>query len=225
MSKIKEKIKEEATQIKPVQKLATLSLRNKLAFSISTLSFIFLIPGIYLNMLTVKSSGEVTAKLPKVEPGFLGFPTVNGTQTKEMGLHIIDTSRSILGTVHDLWEKDYHFVGSMIFLFSVCIPVLKGILLTYVFFTRHSERREKIFTFIKSIGKWSMCDVFIVALLLSYLSTGAMQTQNTAHVTVMGYSVPVNALVGMHANLELGFWYFLGYCLLSLLALQLYEAY
>jgi len=221
MSKVKEKVNE----IKPIKKISKLSFRNKIAFSISTLSFFFLFPGIYLSMLTVKSKGSVSAKVPQVEYNFFGFPSIDGTEMKHMSLNIFDTSRSILKTVNDLWDKQYQFVACMILLFSVLLPIFKGIALTYVFFTKNFERRGKIFDFIKSIGKWSMCDVFIVAILLSYLSTGALESHNATHVVIMGQNIPVNMLVGMHAQLELGFWCFLTYCLLSLLALQLYESY
>ncbi len=202
-----------------------LSLRNKLAFSISLLSFFFLFPGIYLSMLSISNTGSINAKVPHVESGILGIPSVKGTENRHMSLNIFDTTRSILKTVHDLWKKDYIFVASMIFLFSVIIPLIKEVLVLSIFFTKNPETRNKIFSCINSIGKWSMCDVFIVAILLAYLSTGASQTENVKNITMMGYTVNVDVFAGMQAHLQIGFWFFLTYCLLSLLALQLYEHY
>ena len=207
---------------KAIQKL---SHRNKAAFFISIVAFFFLFPGIYLSMLTISSEGSVNARIPHVEKNMIGFPSVNGTENRHMDLNIFDTTRSILKTVQDLWNKDYRFVSTMIFLFSVVIPLMKGLLLAYAFFNKKSVRRKKIFSFIKAIGKWSMCDVFIVAVLLSYLSTGATKTNNAKNLVMMGYAVNVNVQTGMQAHLEIGFWCFLTYCLLSLLALQLYEPY
>jgi hypothetical protein len=40
---------------------------------------------------------------------------------------------------------------------------------------------------------------------------------------MMGYNVDVHVLAGMQAQLHVGFWCFLTYCLLSLIALQIYE--
>ncbi|MES2219321.1 MAG: paraquat-inducible protein A [Pseudomonadota bacterium] len=200
-----------------------ISGRNKFAFFLSVISILFLFPGIYLSMLTIATKGSVTATIPHMETGFLGIPKQEGTEDKRIPIKIFDTSRSILNTVHDLWQKHFFFVSSMIFLFSVIVPTLKGGLLTYIFFHKSVERRTRIFSFIKAIGKWSMCDVFIVAVLLSYLSTGATQTENTKNVMFMGHSVSVDVVAGMHAQLHVGFWCFLTYCLLSLLALQLYE--
>ncbi len=214
------------SQVLPqVTKIQKLSLRNKLAFSISILSFFFLFPGIYLSMLTVSTTGSINAKIPHVESGFLGMPNVKGTEHRQMPLKIFDKTRSILKTVQDLWNKKYFFVASMILLFSVLVPLVKGLLITCIFFNKKPETRRKIFVFIKSIGKWSMCDVFVVAVLLAYLSTGASQTENVKNITMMGYTVNVDVLAGMQAHLQIGFWFFLTYCILSLLALQLYESY
>ena len=205
------------------QRIAKLSVRNKLAFTISLLSFLFLIPGIYLSMLTINTTGSVNANIPHVQKGFLGIPSVQGTENKHFNINLMDTSRSILNTVSKLWEREYYFVACMIFTFSVLIPVLKGILLTYIFFHRTSKKNQNIFWFVKSIGKWSMCDVFIVATFLTYLSTGAAKVKNVKSVSMMGYEVNVDVVSTMHADLHTGFWCFLAYCLLSLLALQLYD--
>ncbi len=207
------------------QVIQKLSIRNKLAFSISILAFFFFFPGIYLSMLTIATTGSINAKIPHVAHTILGFPLTSGSVNEHMDLHIFDTTRSILTTIYSLWLRDYIFVSCMILLFSVMIPITKGLLLIYSFFKKSSTQRKKIFTFIKSIGKWSMSDVFIVSIFLAYLSTGATQTENVKNIMMMGHSVHVDVLAGMHAHLEAGFWCFLIYCLLSLLALQLYEPY
>lgn len=212
------------SQLLPIRTIQKLSLRNKWAFFFSLLSILFLFPGIYLSMLTITSEGTINAKLPRVGH-VLGIPHVEGSELKRLSFDFFDTSRSILNTVHDLWNKNYFFVSTMIFLFSVIVPVVKGSLVTYVFFSQNSQKRKKVFAFIKSIGKWSMCDVFIVAVFLSYLSTGATKTRNVENLMMMGYPVHVNLQTGMHAHLQFGFWCFLSYCLLSLLALQLYDPY
>lgn len=174
-------------------------------------------------MLSISTKGSIKTEIPHLQSGFLGIPKVQGTEEHKMELKIFDTTRSILKTIHDLWERDYFFVATMIFLFSVIIPVIKGILVTYCFFSKSTQKRRKVYEFVKAIGKWSMCDVYIVAIFLAYLSTGATQTENTKNITMMGYNINVDVLTGMHAQLQIGFWCFLAYCLLSLTALQLYE--
>ncbi len=205
--------------------ISKLSLRNKLAFTLSLIALLFLLPGIYLSMLTIESKGSINASVPHVESTFLGIPHIKGTENKHISVNIFDTQRSILKTVHDLWERHYLFVAVMIFLFSVVVPFTKSFLVTYLFFHKSAKTRQQILAFIKSIGKWSMCDVFIVAVLLCYLSTGAASSETTKNIAVMGQPINVDILTSMHANLHTGFWCFLTYCLLSLIALQLYEAY
>jgi len=205
--------------------IAQLSTRNKLAFFISIVSFLFLFPGIYLSMLTISTTGAINAQTPHVEHNIIGIPNVSGSEEHHMPLKILDTTRSILKTVHDLWNRQYFFVASMIFLFSVIVPLTKGVLLSFIFFNKKSANRNKIFAFIKAIAKWSMCDVFIAAIFLAYLSTGASHTENVKEIAIMGYNVNVDVLASMHAQLHIGFWCFLTYCLLSLIALQFYETF
>jgi paraquat-inducible protein A len=203
----------------------TMGFRNKLAFLISIISFCFLFPGVNLPMLTIQSKGHIAAQLPHVEYNFFGIPSQEGTETHKMGIKVFDNNRSILGVVYDLWSKGYHFVCIMIFTFSVAVPVLKELLLFYIFFSKNPKTRESIFSFIKSIGKWSMCDVFIVAIFLTYLGTGAMGSHSVSNINIMDFNVHLNIIVISKASLQIGAWCFLTYCLLSLTALQLYKKY
>jgi paraquat-inducible protein A len=205
--------------------IRSLSIRNKLAFLFSSISFVFLFPGVYLSMLSISSTENIAAKVPHLEYGFFGIPHQVGTEIRHIGINLFDTSRSILKTLEHLWNHGHHFVAIMIFLFSVIVPVTKGLALIYVILHKNRVVREKIFGMIKAIGKWSMCDVFITAIFLVYFSIGAGGTHHLSQVTIMGYILPLNVLIEMQAHLEIGFWCFLTYCLLSLIALQLYENY
>lgn len=176
-------------------------------------------------MLSISGKEYIATKVPHIEYGFLGIPNQEGTEAHNISIKLFDTSRSILKTVDHLWDKDYHFVAIMIFLFSVIVPVTKGLALLYVILHKNPVIRKNIFAVIKSIGKWSMCDVFITAIFLVHLSVSAGGARSLSQVTLMGYKLNLKVLVEMQANLEIGFWCFLTYCLLSLLALQLYENY
>ncbi len=57
------------------------------------------------------------------------------------------------------------------------------------------------------ISKWSMADVFVVAVIVAYLA--AQATQNMGEIFVLD------------ARFGSGFWFFLGYCLLSIASAQL----
>lgn len=78
----------------------------------------------------------------------------------------------LIGVVGDLWSEDEYLLSSIIFLFSIVFPLVK-IFLTIVLSIsklvektdKHVEARQKgTHTFLKLSSKWSMTDVFIVAL-------------------------------------------------------------
>jgi len=114
---------------------------------------------------------------------------------------LLHETRSILGTVRKLHESGNDLVAGLILCFSIAVPVLKGLLLLYVLAFRKGPGRMALFRLVGAIGKWSMADVFVMGLFLAYLAG--------------------NAVSGMTAMLHRGFWYFLGYCLLSVLSAQL----
>jgi uncharacterized paraquat-inducible protein A len=65
-----------------------------------------------------------------------------------------------------------------------------------------SKVRQIIDSITAAIAKWSMADVFVVALIITYMAGNA--------------SAGMGDLVHTHASLESGFWFFLGYCLLAI---------
>lgn len=152
---------------------------NLVALALILISFAVLGPGIYYPILTIST----TIKLPFVGVMDLGSET-----------------RSILGTIQYLWVSKNYLVSSLIFIFSVCVPVLKALGLLFILFPSSEKVRENLLGIIKRIGKWSMADVFIVAVFLAYLSTASMDV--------------------LKAKIEKGFYFFLAYCLLSVLATE-----
>lgn len=185
--------------------LNRISFRNKIALLISFVSFVFLFPGVYLSMLTINTKGSVKSVVGN------------------FGVEFFNTSNSILKTVFDLFEQKYYFVSIMIFIFSIILPVLKSALLILIILIENNRLANKILSFIKNIAKWSMCDVYIVAVFLAYLSTGSRSSGDTHEASILGIPIDINVFVNMSAELEVGFYCFLAYCLLSLCALQLHE--
>jgi uncharacterized paraquat-inducible protein A len=152
---------------------------NITALLLILISFGLLIPGIFLPVLTIK--------------GKLIMPLIGNI---ELGTE----TRSILGTVEYLWDTENYLVSCLIFIFSVTVPFVKGILLLFVLFPGSSRVKSVLLTVIRRIGKWSMADVFVVGIFLAYLASASMQV--------------------FQATLEKGFYFFLGYCLISVLATE-----
>ena len=93
--------------------------------------------------------------------------------------------------------KWHVIVALVILLFSVLVPVLKVLSLLFVSVFMENKFTHSIVKFFKMIGKWSMVDVFVVAVFLVYL------TSNNADVS--------------RAEVEVGLYFFLAYVIVSML--------
>ncbi len=114
---------------------------------------------------------------------------------------LYESTQSILKTIETLYTNNNQLVAILILLFSVIVPIIKAILLLVVLFLKKLGSRKKLFNFVHLIGKWSMADVFVVGVFLAFLATKSND--------------------GFHAEIHAGFYYFLAYCLISLLAIQI----
>jgi uncharacterized paraquat-inducible protein A len=152
--------------------------KNKLSIILILVSFAFLIPGLIAPIVTMSGSVKI-----------LVFKKT-----------VFQYSRSIIQTINNLVESGNYIVAGLILLFSVLVPLAKGILLLVVSRMKHDARRFQIYSFVRSISKWAMADVFVAGIFVAFLAARA--TNN------------------MDAVIEPGFYFFTAYCLFSLLALQ-----
>jgi hypothetical protein len=175
-----------------------------------------LYPGITQPVLTL--SGE----LEKSELADFGIDLIAGdsgnSQTRDMlnamsrlmGLDQIEgrveayrSTRSILGMSRELAANGNLLVAILIVTFSVLIPVLK-LLLQALALLLPGPPGRRLLAFNAALGKWSMADVFVMAMLIAFMAGRA--------------SNHVGELLIMDAELERGFWFFLGYCLFAIAA-------
>ncbi len=106
-------------------------------------------------------------------------------------------SKGVIGSIVKLWDSGDIIVAIVILLFSVIVPVLKVLSLIIVSIFMESRFAHGIITFFKMIGKWSMVDVFVVAVFLVYL------TANKGDIS--------------RAEVEMGLYFFLAYVIVSML--------
>ena len=106
-------------------------------------------------------------------------------------------SKGVVGSIQKLFESGDIVVALVIFLFSVLVPVLKVLSLLIVSLFLQSNFAHSIIKFFKMIGKWSMVDVFVVAVFLVYL------TANKGEIS--------------RAEVEVGLYFFLAYVIVSML--------
>ena len=127
--------------------------------------------------------------------------TITGTYTAFGNeVEVLRETRSIVQTVRSLHESGNDLVAGLILLFGVIVPIVKGISLLAATFLHHRSRRLTD-AFARVISKWAMNDVFVVGVYVAFLSARATD--------------------GLHAELEVGFYWFTAYVLTSLLALTL----
>jgi hypothetical protein len=117
-------------------------------------------------------------------------------------------TRSILGSVRHLYRVGSWVAASLILLFSVIVPFTKATLVLWAVLRRDAARGRRTVRFVEVIAKWSMADVFAVALFITYLAARASQTPPGE-----GFA---SQIVTFTATFGPGFYWFAAYCLVSL---------
>ncbi|MEM8571923.1 MAG: paraquat-inducible protein A [Pseudomonadota bacterium] len=88
------------------------------------------------------------------------------------------TGSTIVGGVVDLVHHGAYLVGGIVFFASVMIPVSKFLAIGYlaVSIGRHSRlshhQRTVLYEIVEFVGRWSMIDVFVVAILVALVNLG-----------------------------------------------------
>lgn len=181
-------------------------INKKLGFAINLFALFLFVPGILLPMFSLTM--EMTAE-------------VSGTNLSSM---LIDKELSLINTIEELFQDDRILVALLILIFSICIPVIKTVLVSIAFLKREQVIEKKIIKFVASIGKWSMADVFVIAIFLAILSTNHAETTNAQQLALFGFKLSLNISSETLSVVGQGFYYFTGYCLLSLLGTHLYQS-
>lgn len=111
-------------------------------------------------------------------------------------------SKGILTTIGALQEQGNLWLAVILAVFSVLIPVIKTLLAALTFFASTRPSVERAFHISHHLGKWSMADVFVVAILVAFFANSGE-----------------NGLT--RAEVQAGLWFFALYVMLSLFATQL----
>ncbi len=67
-----------------------------------------------------------------------------------------------------LWQAGELFLFLILFVFTICFPLVKltAMLVLWLYPRVGTERARHLFHFVSNMGKWSMLDVFVVAILV-----------------------------------------------------------
>lgn len=139
-------------------------------------------------------------------------PSLTASLSQNMAeVEVFQQTRSIVSSVRRLYEVGSPVPATLILLFSVVVPFVKTALVGWAMFVADETRRRRTLAFVETIAKWSMADVFVVALFITYLAAMASQTTPAAGPS----------LVAFRAEFGSGFYWFAAYCVFSLASQQL----
>ena len=187
-------------------------------FLLLVLAYLSLIPGLTHPMLSVQGTveraqlveeGRQILQENQQTSGFIAdiadllIQNLDVTGT----ISAFDKTRSILGTAQELYASKHVLVAVLILLFSVVVPVVKGLLAASTLLPVSNKLKDYFMIVGNALSKWSMADVFVVGIFVAYLAANGIREEK--------------GLVEFDAHLGTGFYYFLSYCLLSILGTQL----
>ena len=143
---------------------------------------------------------EKAGRMVGTVTGMLGLKNITGE------IEAYKKTRSIAGTIKELFRSGNGIVAFLVMLFSIIIPGTKILLLLLGTYFQELKISRKSLSINNVISKWSMADVFVIAIIVAYMA---------ANASSMG------GLMNLHGEFEPGFYFFLGYCIFSILSTQL----
>ena len=82
---------------------------------------------------------------------------------------------SIISGIMNLWKDKYYFLSVIIFFFSVILPIVKLTTLFVIWSVRLKNNQRKWLLYgLGFLGKWSMLDVFVTAIIIVSVKLGAL---------------------------------------------------
>ena len=135
-------------------------------------------------------------------------------------------SKSILDVVKIMWDTgkwDMIIVGSLIFCFSVLFPFAKlSSALLYLLGKREWMKGKVVHYFAFKSGKWSMADVMVVAIMMTYIGfNGVLQSQLSSLDIHNQY---VSSVTTNNTSLQPGYIVFVSYVVFSLILSQILKS-
>lgn len=168
--------------------------------------FLLLSAGLLLPMI------EIDARLEEVSFTLLGEPVAFTDQV------LYYKSKSILEVVQLMLTQgkmDVWLVGVLVLLFSVLFPVSKLLTsVTYLYYPGlHANRFIRFMVF--RTGKWSMADVMVIAIFMSYIGFSSILTEQLRQLESLTRTIDI--LTTNKSSLQVGFFLFTSFAILSLL--------
>ncbi len=162
--------------------------------------------GLFLPMI------EIDARIAELGFSLLGEPVSFSDQI------LYYKSKSILEVVTMMLTQgkpDVLFVGVLVLLFSVLFPVAKLLTSLFYIFVPTLGKNSFVRFMIFRTGKWSMADVMVIAIFMSYIGFSGVLTEQLGQLE--GISSSLEVLTTNKSSLQDGFFLFTSFVILSLL--------
>ena len=184
------------------------------------LSIIFLIPGLTKPLMTIQATVDKKEMIdlganllikPGQRSGFVQ-DLVESLVKKldiEGDVTVFQSTRSLLATMNELVKNGHLIVGVMIGVFGLVIPLVKLCLVVVSLLVKSPLLSARLVRLNGLLSKWSMSDVFVIAVLVAFLAINANEY--------------ADEVLEMSATLHDGFYYFAAYCVSAIAAGQMME--
>jgi paraquat-inducible protein A len=116
-----------------------------------------------------------------------------------------ETPSTIIGGVMILWNSGSYPIAMIIFLASVVVPLAKALILSFLCFmvmrpaNRQTKSYTRIYQLTEFIGKWSMIDVFVVAILVALVQLGNLMSVTPGIGTIFFTTMVICQMLAAHA--------------------------
>lgn len=114
------------------------------------------------------------------------------------------TDSTIIGGVILFLEQESYFIAAVIFIASVIVPLAKMFALAWLCYsaTRVKPIKKyeltKLYRVTEFIGKWSMIDVFVVAILVALIQFGEIMSIKVGFAAPAFAGVVIMSMIGAH---------------------------
>ena len=165
-----------------------------------------LLSGLFLPMI------EIDARIAKMGFTLFGEPISFTEQV------LYFRSKSILEVVHVMIQQtrwDIKLVGLLVMTFSVLFPLLKLISTGAMINNPHLENKGLLRFMVFRTGKWSMADVMVVAIFMSYIGFSGILSEQLKSIEEIHKRLEI--VTTNNSALQIGFFLFTGFAVLSLL--------
>lgn len=169
-------------------------------------SVVLLVLGVSMPMI------DLDARLNSFQMDLLG----NKIGFDEQSLYY--QSKSIIDVTTTLIKEgaaDLKIVGYMILMFSVVFPFIKLLLSALFLFSAKVSKSKLAKGIIFHLGKWSMADVFVVALFMAYIGFHGLITSQLGSIARNETGFAIETL--NYSRLAPGALFFTSYCILSII--------